>query len=94
MITIKDEKDAFIILKNLNIKFDLIITNIIHPGEFCFDIVEFVRKNFPETKVLISSAAGGMFSKEQLSLADTYLPKPLKINPDLVDVFKSLLNFN
>lgn len=92
LITVKDGNDAFRILKYSNIKFDLIITDIMHPGESCFNIIEFVRKSFPETKVLISSAAGGMFSKEQLSLADVYLPKPVKINPDLVDVLKSLLN--
>ena len=91
LITIKDGDDAFRILRDSNMRFDLIITDIMHLGESCFDIIKFVGKNIPETKVLIISATGGMFSKEQLSLADAYLPKPFKIETDFLDVVKSLL---
>jgi len=92
LITIKDGDDALRILRDSNINFDLFITDIMHPGKSCFELIEFIRKEFPQTKVLIISAAGGMFSKDQLSLAEAYLPKPVKLDTDFVAVVKGLLS--
>ena len=94
LVQMTDGDEAFKFISELKVQIDLLITDIMHPGRTCFDIIGLIRKRFPEAKVIIISAAGGYFTEEQLSLADVYLPKPFNLNTTFIKIIKCLLNIN
>jgi len=87
-----DGDEALLILLNSKTPFDLFVTDIMHTGNSCFELIEIIRKKFPVTKIVIASAAGGYYTEEQLSLADVYLPKPFNISSTFLKIIKCLLN--
>ena len=88
--TVKDGDGAYRILKESNGNFNLMITDILHTGMSTFELIAFIREEFPKMKVLISSSALEMFSQDKLSLADAVIAIPFT-NEKLLDVVSRLL---
>lgn len=91
MITIKDGRDALRILRDSNIKFDLLITDIIHPGITCFELIDYIKQHSPKTKTVIISAACGLFSEENLKCANAYFNKPIDFKRDYINEIRQVL---
>ena len=64
-----------------NAPFDLIITDIFMPGISGFDVLEWVKKEQPQTEVVIMTAYGSSENREKAlaSGASYYLEKPFEI---------------
>lgn len=88
-----DGQSAIEILKT-DVKYDLLITDIIMPGSDGFDVIDFVKSN-TKTKIIAVSGGGVFLSSESAVKAidekvDASLQKPVKIDDLLVCVSKVL----
>jgi DNA-binding response OmpR family regulator len=78
--------------------YNLIITDIIMPEEDGLEVIMWVRKTFPETKLIAVSGGGYFDSRDYLLMAkelgaSLVLCKPFEINSLLAGI-KRLLNIN
>jgi CheY-like chemotaxis protein len=88
--TTYDGDDALLKIREASEPFDLFITDIRHPGMFCFDLIEILRKEFPSTKILITSAFGEIPDKEKYAQPDVFLHKPVEVK-EFIEVINRLL---
>ena len=74
---------------------DVLITDIFMPDSDGFELIATVRREYPETKIVVMSGGGQKLKRDYLSSAeligvDATLQKPFEIN-DLLEVLKTLL---
>jgi two-component system response regulator YesN len=71
--------------------FDIVISDIHHPGEMGgLGLCRYIKNRFPSTKVIILTGWRGNVEESKTAGADFYLNKPVKL-VDLLEAMKKLL---
>ena len=89
VINASDGLKALQIISEPGEKIDILITDIMHPEISGVELIQKVRENFPQIKIIVQTGFG---DKEILDLcnifADTVLKKPFK----MIDLTKAIMH--
>ena len=87
VITASDGLSALQIIKDPVEKVDVLITDLMHPEISGVELIQTVRENFPQIKIIVETGFG---DREILDLCNIYADKVLKKPFKITDLTKAI----